>query len=68
MPRPLRPAPPPLDTATLEYALKLLAERLHAVAVYGAGGCPTCHEAEARAFLVRLREFADSLKLGERDE
>jgi hypothetical protein len=33
-----RPPPPRLDAATLECALRLLAKRLHAVEIYGAGG------------------------------
>jgi hypothetical protein len=40
----------------------LLEERIRAVEVYGAGGCPTCHEAEARAFLFKLREIAHDPK------
>jgi hypothetical protein len=51
---------PDLDQATLHALAKLLEDRLHAVEVYGAGGCPTCHKAEARAFLARLRELAES--------
>jgi hypothetical protein len=57
MPRPPPPPPPPLDATTLEFALNLLAERLHAVEIYGAGGCPTCHDSELRGALARLREL-----------
>lgn len=28
-----------------------------AVETYGAGGCPTCHDAELRAAIALLREF-----------
>jgi hypothetical protein len=54
------PAPPVrLDHATVEEVARLLAKRLDEVKVYGAGGCPTCHDAEARAFLAQLRKLAD---------
>jgi hypothetical protein len=36
-----------LDRPTLEHAIAALEKRLEAVATYGAGGCPTCHDAEA---------------------
>jgi hypothetical protein len=39
-----------------------LRERLKAVAVYGAGGCPVCHEAEARAFAAQLRRMVEELE------
>lgn len=52
------PAPiPPLDGPTLAFAIEKLEERLRAVEVYGAGGCPTCHDAELRGALARLREL-----------
>jgi hypothetical protein len=35
--------------------IRLLEERLRQVEVYGAGGCPTCHDAELRAVIARLR-------------
>jgi hypothetical protein len=36
----------------------LLAKRLDDVKTYGAGGRPTCQDAEARAFLAQLRKLA----------
>lgn len=39
-------------------------ERLKAVEVYGAGGCPVCHEAEFRAFAALLRRLAEEADLG----
>jgi hypothetical protein len=36
-----------------------LDERLKAVEVDGAGGCPTCRDGEARAFLALLRRLAE---------
>lgn len=51
-----KPSPPPLDQTTLAYAVRLLEERLRAVETYGAGGCPTCHDAELRAAIAQLRE------------
>ena len=44
-----------LDAATLDEVARLLAKRLDEVVAYGAGGCPTCKDAEARAFLARLQ-------------
>jgi hypothetical protein len=58
MRRTSRPPPPPLDRQTVEYAVSVLEERLRAVESYGAGGCPTCHDAEMRAAIARLRELA----------
>ncbi len=52
-----RPPPPPLDRLTVEYAVSVLEERLRAVETYGAGGCPTCHDAEMRAAIAKLREL-----------
>jgi hypothetical protein len=34
---------------------RLLAKHLDEVVVYGAGGCPTCTDAEAPAILAQLR-------------
>jgi hypothetical protein len=56
-----RPAPPPrLDKPTLDYAIRTLEERLRAVETYGAGGCPTCHDAELRGALATLRVMRDT--------
>ena len=46
-----------LDAVTLRAVSGLLEERIQAVEVYGAGGCPICHDGEARAFLGRLRRL-----------
>jgi len=51
------PEQPRLDAATVREVVRRLEERLKAVEVYGAGGCPTCHDGEARAFLGRLRKL-----------
>ena len=55
----VRPSPKPpipsLDTATLAHVVRLLAERLDAVVTYGAGGCPTCHDAELRGVIAIVR-------------
>lgn len=58
-PRP-KPPPPPLDPKTLAYVVHLLTERLDAVVAYGAGGCPTCHDAELRGVIARLKELVVS--------
>jgi hypothetical protein len=58
-----RPEPPPpiqLDHATVQEVARLLAKRLDEVRVYGAGGCPRCHDAEAQAFLAQLRKQAEA--------
>ena len=60
MPRPPRP-PPPLDKSTIDYLIVLLEERLGAVVTYGAGGCPTCHDAELRGAIARLRTLASAV-------
>ncbi|GEJ56599.1 hypothetical protein [Anaeromyxobacter diazotrophicus] len=54
-----RAAPPALDRATVLEIIRLLAKRLDEVKVYGAGGCPTCRDAEAGAFLAALRKLGD---------
>jgi hypothetical protein len=46
--------PPALDPATLRELERLLAERLASVEAYGPG-CRSCRDAEARAFLAKLR-------------
>lgn len=48
---------PRVDRATLEHAIATLERRLQVVATYGAGGCPTCHDAELRGAIVLLREL-----------
>ena len=58
-PRPKK-APPPLDKATLEYVVHVLQERLDAVVAYGAGGCPTCHEAELRSAVAKVASLRSS--------
>jgi hypothetical protein len=47
-----------LDRPTVEHVLRLLEDRLEAVATYGAGGCPTCHDAELRGAILLLRRIA----------
>jgi hypothetical protein len=42
----------------LASAAVILASRLSALGTYGADGCPTCPDAEARAFLARLHREA----------
>jgi hypothetical protein len=49
---------PSIDRATVEHVLELLEKRLEAVATYGAGGCPTCHDAELRGAILLLRRIA----------
>jgi len=46
--------PPALDPTTLRALERLLSERLAVLEAYGPG-CQTCRDAEARAFLARLR-------------
>jgi len=46
----------------LEIATKAAAsleKRLTTVATYNHGGCPKCRDAEARAFLAKLKRIAD---------
>jgi hypothetical protein len=50
--------PPPLDPPTLAYVVQLLTQRLDAVVAFGAGGCPTCHDAELRGVIAKLKELA----------
>ncbi len=46
-----------LDHPTIEHTIKLLEDRLLAVTTYGAGGCPTCHDAELRGAIALLRRL-----------
>jgi len=55
-PSPKPPIPSP-DTATLDHVIRLLAGRLDAVVTYGAGGCPTCHDAELRGEIAIVRSL-----------
>jgi hypothetical protein len=51
-------AHPPLDPSTLRHAMSRLEARLDAVVTYGAGGCPTCHDAELRSAIALLKAMA----------
>ncbi len=57
------PDPVLLANPAVREIARLLAKRLDEAKVYGAGGCPTCHDAEAQAFLAQLRK----LGTGDRD-
>jgi hypothetical protein len=57
MRRPEPYTPVPLDNATIQELARLLTKGLHEVKTY-CGGCPTCHDAEAEAFLLQLRKLA----------
>lgn len=46
-----------VDIATK--AAAALEKRPEAVATYNSGGCPKCRDAEARAFLAKLKRIAD---------
>jgi hypothetical protein len=46
-----------LDLATVRELARVLEERLDAVGAFGS--CSTCHEAEASAFLARLRRVLE---------
>lgn len=46
-----------LDKPTVRELARLLEERLRVVETYG-GRCPSCREAEAHAFLAKLRALA----------
>jgi len=48
----------PLDPASLLHATARLEARLDAVVTYGAGGCPTCHDAELRSAIALLKAMA----------
>lgn len=62
---PARPPPAELDSETLKYLEAVLADRLRAVETYGAGGCPSCHDAELRGAIARVRELAKAKKPGQ---
>ena len=47
-----------LHVPTLQAAIKKLQDRLDAVVTYGAGGCPTCHDAELRGAIAMLKQMA----------
>ncbi len=47
-----------LHSPTLQAAIKRLQDRLDAVVTYGAGGCPTCHDAELRGAIAMLKQMA----------
>ena len=49
----------PLDAATLRHVAKLLEDRLQAVVTYGAGGCPSCHDAELRGAITTLKRLQE---------
>jgi transcription-repair coupling factor (superfamily II helicase) len=51
-----------VDRATLDHVIAPREERLRAVEAYGAGGCLTCHDAELRGAIARLREIAGRLR------
>ncbi len=40
-------------------AASALEKRLAVVAAYNSGGCPKCHDAEARVFLAKLKRIAE---------
>jgi len=53
--------------ARTDFAAKAAAgleKRLESVAAYNHGGCPTCRDAEARAFLAKLKRIAGSKPTG----
>jgi len=43
---------------TLKHVVQMLRERAAAVETYGAGGCPTCHDAELRGAIAVLEGLA----------
>ena len=49
-----------LDRTTVRELARVLAERLQHVETYG-GKCKTCGDAEAQAFLARLRRVLDEM-------
>ncbi len=64
-----RPSSTPLDLdrATLRELTRVLAERLAQLDAFG-GKCPTCNEAEARAFLARPRRLLATIERGGLEE
>ncbi len=59
-----RPPQPPLDHATLKHIVAVLTERLRAVEIYGAGGCPTCRDSELRGAVHLLQEMLTGTRRG----
>lgn len=47
-----------VDLPTLREVERCIEQRLAELETYGAGGCPTCRDAELRGILVRLRALA----------
>ena len=57
-----------LSQARIDFAAKAasaLEKRLESIAAYSHGGCPKCRDAEARAFLARLKRIAGSKPVGD---
>jgi len=57
-----------LAKARTDFAAKAAAgleKRLESVAAYNHGGCPKCRDAEARAFLAKLKQIAGSKPAGD---
>ncbi len=48
------------DLPTLREVVRRIDQRLTQLDTYGAGGCPTCHDAELRALLARVREMVST--------
>jgi hypothetical protein len=48
-------------------AAAALEKRLATVAAFNQGGCRTCHDSEARAFLAKLKRIADRKSSKRRD-
>lgn len=48
-----------LDVSTVRELARMLEKRIGAVEAFADGGCPVCHEAQARRFVVQLRRLAD---------
>jgi hypothetical protein len=48
-----------IDAGTVKHVITLLEDRLKTVARYGAGGCPTCHDAELRGAIAIVRRLVE---------